>query len=261
MRIELPPVRRRTSSNDGEGGVNCGLSSRYLRLKRVLTTRSVPTEEHMAEWWRGFTGFSGGGVAANTTNGLENTALGRHKIDRSESIWFGQESWEGSMLDKLLAAVRTASALRSPAALAPTVPGARVMPPTFPSKEKGRPNEYLKETRVTANGEKTDAVVLDTLTSSANRVEEALLDAIEEGELSIADLRIRVGEFGEVSTLQLPHRVFDAYLLEGLLDGKPFPKTELGRSLSESTTRDATAIFLHSPTSLLFGAWDSHGDR
>ncbi len=164
------------------------------------------------------------------------------------------------MLTTILDATRKASAIRSHARLLPTVEGSRVMPPTFANAKEGK-SGHLFEKRVRPDGQEVQAVLLDSVGSSANRVEEALLDAMGSGELTLPDLLLEVRGYGELSTLQLPHRCFDAYLREGLLDGEPFPTSPIGCRLGAATPREATAIFEHAPVSLLCGAWDSHGDK
>ncbi len=165
------------------------------------------------------------------------------------------------MLTTILDATRNSSAIRSLARLLPTVPGSRVMPPTFASIDGSKKSGHLTETRVRPSGEHSPAVLLDSVGSSANRVEEALLDAIRAEELTLPDLLLEVPGYGELSTLELPHRCFDAYLREGLVDGEPFPKSPVGRRLGAATPREATALFEHAPISLLCGVWDSHGDK
>jgi CRISPR-associated protein Csb1 len=43
------------------------------------------------------------------------------------------------------------------------------------------------------------------------------------------------------------------------LEGKAFPKHALYAELSRANAQNATALFAHAPTALLFGAWDSTG--
>src|SRR5690606_20217030 len=55
------------------------------------------------------------------------------------------------------------------------------------------------------------------------------------------------------------HRVFDAVFRDSTLDGVLFRKHPIGESFERSTPKDAGALFHYSPTTLLFGAWDSTG--
>ena len=166
------------------------------------------------------------------------------------------------MLEQLLDAVTRSTAIRSHARLRPTVPGSRVMPPTFANAaEDGQKSGHLFERRVVDDGTIADAVLLDSVGSAANRVEEALLDEIQKGRLQLPDVLVQVGEYGELSTLELPHRCFDAYVWEGLLDGTPFPQSKIGEALQHASLQDATALFRHTPMSLVCGAWNSHSGR
>src|SRR5262249_46652780 len=64
----------------------------------------------------------------------------------------------------------------------------------------------------------------------------------------------------EITSLDAPHRVYDAIFRDSLLDGEPFMKTNLGRRIATAKLEDATALFEVSPTALLFGAWHSTGE-
>src|SRR5581483_1835459 len=64
----------------------------------------------------------------------------------------------------------------------------------------------------------------------------------------------------EITSLDAPHRVYDAILRDSLLDGTPFMKSDLGRRLAMAKPEDASALLETSPTALLFGAWHSTGE-
>src|SRR5690554_5437613 len=68
-------------------------------------------------------------------------------------------------------------------------PGARVMPPTYAG------GKYLTAERLLDGGEPVSTVLLDSFQSQANRVEEALLDARDEGRINLPlfELRMDVG--------------------------------------------------------------------
>lgn len=117
----------------------------------------------------------------------------------------------------------------------------RVCPPTYAIDQK-----YL----ITERGE----VRLDSPQSFANRLEARIM---REGITPSIDVIDQVGAV-IVNSRQLPHRVFDAALRDSLLDGQPFFKSPLGASLRAARPKTATALFKHSPETLLFGAWDSH---
>jgi CRISPR-associated protein Csb1 len=97
-------------------------------------------------------------------------------------------------------------------------------------------------------------VSIDSPASFANRVEEQLVRA----DLGLDPLR--VGVAGQLlSTMQMPHRAFDAILRDSFLDGTPFRKTDIGRSVIRASAGDARALLRHDPAVLLLGGWDSTG--
>jgi len=108
-------------------------------------------------------------------------------------------------------------------------------------------------------------VLIDSVQSQANRLEESLLRAAEDGRIVLPRLLVDFGpsglnSIGAISSLEAPHRVFDAILRDSLLDGTPLSRTELGEALRRATLRDASAILEASPSALLFGAWNSTGE-
>lgn len=135
-------------------------------------------------------------------------------------------------------------------------PGAKVFPPTYPSRD-GAP--YVIEPRWVDGKERTD-VVLDSVPSQANRAEEALLLARRSGLIAIPLMELRHSGDTELvlTSLELPHRYADAYLRDSLLDGSKFDATPLGRSLQSASLADASALYRHDPSSIVFGAWNSH---
>lgn len=135
--------------------------------------------------------------------------------------------------------------------------GSKVLPPTYPARGDEPPYELEKRVR---NGEQQGTVLLDSVPSQANRVEEALLRARGEGRVALPLLELQHRGQAEVtlSSLEWPHRYADAYLRDSILDGKAFDRTQLGQSLQASTSKDATALYAHDPGSLVFGAWNSH---
>jgi CRISPR-associated protein Csb1 len=53
--------------------------------------------------------------------------------------------------------------------------------------------------------------------------------------------------------------VFDAIFRDSTLEGKPFFNSPLYLKLSAGNVRNATDLFAHAPSALLFGCWDSTG--
>lgn len=133
----------------------------------------------------------------------------------------------------------------------------RIFPPTYPADSNATP--YLLEKRAWQGALRHD-VVLDTVPSQANRAEEALLRARRAARIEVPLLELRhTGEPPVVLTsLEFPHRYADAYLRDSLLDGVKFDGSDLGRAMLGASLADATALFVHDPGSLVFGAWNSH---
>jgi len=132
--------------------------------------------------------------------------------------------------------------------------GTKVMPPSFPE------GPYLYEPRW-MDGEERRVVVLDQVPSQANRVEEALLAARDEGriELPLFELLAKTSR-GEVrlASLEWPHRYADAYLRDSQIDGTRFDRSAAGRRLREVSEQDVRSLYERDPGSLVFGTWDSH---
>ena len=108
-------------------------------------------------------------------------------------------------------------------------------------------------------------MLVDSVQSQANKLEEALLAALRQGVITMPHVSVDFRGAGlagitEITSLDAPHRVYDAILRDSSLDGKPFMKSELGIRLAEAKPADATALLETSPTALLFGAWHSTGE-
>lgn len=178
-------------------------------------------------------------------------------------------------LDALRAAVQGgANYLRIKSALQPADgPGGKVYPPTYAGPDDaprgGEPRYHIEERR--RDGEIIAAAVLDSVASQANRAEEALLDAFEDGLIQIpfieADFARDDGEGadydgirpGRLTALEASHRVADAVFRECKLGGKWFRASPIGRKIFASSERDAAEMFRYCPTVLVFGEWDSMG--
>jgi CRISPR-associated protein Csb1 len=168
--------------------------------------------------------------------------------------------------------------------------GAKVFPPTYIR------GVYVSEERQ-IDGKRVPCVLLDSVQSQANRLEQALLRAYQDGKLKFPLLSVEFPEFpdiGAVTTLDAPHRIFDAILRDSTLNNLPFrpqvrakaeeaqPGSSGGRGRRQPTAerpsarpaeqvspegsrvamanvRFATPLFELCPTALLFGAWDSTG--
>jgi CRISPR-associated protein Csb1 len=144
--------------------------------------------------------------------------------------------------------------------------GDKVFPPTF--AVEGNALRYTTEVR-RINGEDVTCVLLDSVASQANRMEEALLAAWETSAISFPVLSVDFGgeqqlaDIGRITTLDAPHRIADAILRDSVepTNGTLFRGTPEGRAYTDATPDDATAVFLLCPTALIFGVWDSTGPK
>ena len=133
--------------------------------------------------------------------------------------------------------------------------GDKVFPPTY---EGGR---YAVERR-RIGAEEVETVLLDSVASQANRMEQALRDAWESERLELPNLTVDFAphpHIGTLTALDVPHRVADAILRDSLLGDKLFRDSEAGRSFTLARPGSARALFEICPTALLFGVWDSTG--
>lgn len=142
-------------------------------------------------------------------------------------------------------------------------PGDKIFPPTYPGEGRNAPPRHVYERR-RQNGADVWCVLVDSVQSQANRLEECLLGAIADG-LPIPYVYVDFEEAGldgltRITSLDAPHRVYDAILRDSLLDGTPFPESDVGKRLAKAKPEDASALLEVSPTALLFGAWHSTGE-
>lgn len=155
-----------------------------------------------------------------------------------------------ALYDELKAAVKDAAGLSINAKLSTLDGSAHLLPPTY----SDAPHRH-NMTEPDANGIAA-WVSIDSAASFANRVEEQLL-RFDPG---LAPLRVAVESAGcTLSTLQMPHRVFDAILRDALLDGTSFRRTEIGTAVTQASAADAQALLRYDPAVLLLGGWDSTG--
>lgn len=168
--------------------------------------------------------------------------------------------------EQLRAAVAgDAVALRSKMTLQPAGGrGDKVFPPTY-AVEGGASHQYAVEERQIGDADKVSCtVLLDSVASQANRAELALLEGWECEELDFPVPYVDFSNHTEVdyeklTVLEAPHRIADAIFRDSLLDGKLFHLSDIGRAIMDATPRNADALFRYSPTSLLFGMWNSTG--
>jgi CRISPR-associated protein Csb1 len=134
-----------------------------------------------------------------------------------------------------------------------------------------------EQRRLPDRDEPVNCVLLDSVQSQANRMEEALQQAVDDGRLNLPLIEVDFDPYfpgddhavemrlldrvGKVSSLQAPHRIADAILRDSLLEGKPFRQTDAGKAIDRVNLQNATPLFELCPTALLFGMWDSTGPK
>ena len=128
--------------------------------------------------------------------------------------------------------------------------GGKVFPPTYSD------GTYAFEKRV-RGGEEVQTVLLDSVQSQVNRLEEQLLNAFQSGRLKMPVFEMNIPGHQVITSLTVPHRVHDAILRDSLWDGKPFRESEQGKRIVAARAWNATAFYEYAPTVLLFGTWDS----
>lgn len=130
--------------------------------------------------------------------------------------------------------------------------GDKIFPPTY---EGGR---YAIEQR-RIKDQLTNCVLLDSVQSQANRMEQALKQRAADVKLPHFRVTIPRGDGSTIVTsLDAPHRVWDAIFRDSLWDGQPFRASPVGKRLVRSAPdEDATAFYEYAPTALLYGMWDS----
>src|SRR6516164_1954006 len=127
----------------------------------------------------------------------------------------------------------------------------KVFPPTYSG------GVYATEKRI-LDGKEVETVVLDSVQSQANRLEEALQRAFDEERVSLPVMAMTVPGYGRITSLDAPHRIADAIFRDALLNGVPFHQSPEGQRFLLANARNATAVFELCPTALLFGYWNSH---
>ncbi len=168
----------------------------------------------------------------------------------------------------------TAAAFRSRVRLQPAGgEGDKVFPPTYSGAIYATEKRRLKGFE-----DPVECVLLDSVQSQANRIEEALQDAFDEGRIRIPVIEVDFSEIpviepgqnreglfepiGRVTSLEAPHRVADAILRDSEdSNGVPFRETSAGKKIGFANIRNATPLFEICPTALLLGLWDSTGPK
>jgi CRISPR-associated protein Csb1 len=158
-------------------------------------------------------------------------------------------------------------AIRGMAALEPAGgPGDKIFPPTHAVDDKNKKDgaKYAFETR-RIDEHDARCVLIDSVQSQANRMEEALQALWDEKTIVlpvvIVDFSSVAPEVRRVTSLTAPHRIADAIFRDSLLKDQLFRLSDIGKSFTDASTKDATALFKVCPTGLIFGLWDSTGPK
>lgn len=147
-------------------------------------------------------------------------------------------------------------------------PGDKIFPPTWPGARRNDPPRHVFEKR-RIDWREVWCVLLDSVQSQANRLEEALLAAADDSDpgarlplpyVTVDFCAAELAPLERITSMDAPHRVYDAILRDSHIDGKPFMESKDGRRLAAATPADAAALLELSPNALLFGAWHSQGE-
>lgn len=138
-----------------------------------------------------------------------------------------------------------------------------VSPKVFPPTYEG--GKYATESR-RIGGAEVPCVLLDSVPSQANRMELALQEAWEGGEIELpvvsADFaKIDNPGIPKITSFQAPHRIADAILRDSFLGKSKFRQSDIGKDLDLLSGGYATPLLKHAPHCLVFGMWDSTGPR
>jgi CRISPR-associated protein Csb1 len=118
------------------------------------------------------------------------------------------------------------------------------------------------------NGEVVRCVLLDSVQSQANRMEEVLQDAFlpnwreletdsDDPQCPLPIIAVHVENHGWITSLTAPHRIHDAILRDSERNGTRFRDSDISQAIVAARLHNATGFYTYCPTALLFGTWDS----
>jgi CRISPR-associated protein Csb1 len=167
-------------------------------------------------------------------------------------------------IDRLRQALARDAAIRRVQRLQPVGgTGDKIFPPTYPGERRNDPPRHVFEMR-RIGGNNVLCVLIDSVQSQANRLEEAL-KAVRGNGIAFPIIAVDftgtvVEDIGRITTLDAPHRVFDAIMRDSEWNGIRLKDTEHGKRLIASKPEHARAVYELSPSALIFGAWNSTGE-
>lgn len=179
----------------------------------------------------------------------------------------GEHVAEQLTLERLTEAVKgRAAAFRCRTKLQPAGgEGTKVFPPTYAGAVYA-----VEQRRLPGRDEPVTCVLLDSVQSQANRMEEALQQALDEGRIQLPLIEVDFSEANEklikpiddrVTSLTVPHRLADAILRDSVVTedgedkGKLFRDSSYAERWRRGSTANATPIYALCPTALIFGVW------
>lgn len=141
--------------------------------------------------------------------------------------------------------------------------GDKIFPPTYPGEGRNAPPQHVYEVRRIGD-DILWCVLVDSVQSQANRLEECLGEVTGEG-VPIPHIVVDLSGAGltgltRITSLEAPHRIYDAIFRDSTYNGEPFMKSDVGKRLATASLGDASALLETSPAALLFGAWHSTGE-
>lgn len=104
--------------------------------------------------------------------------------------------------------------------------GDKIFPPTYPGEGRNNPPPRHVFERRRLDDKEVWCVLVDSVQSQANRLEESLLGIIREQSTCIPYVVVDFSGKGlegisTITSLEAPHRVYDAIFRDSLLDGQP----------------------------------------
>ncbi len=122
-----------------------------------------------------------------------------------------------------------------------------------------------EQRRLPGREEPVACVLLDSVQSQANRMEEALQEAVDAGRIQIPLIEVDFGQANlellkpideRITSLTVPHRLADAILRDSELDdGTAFSKSDHAEYWRQAGVANATPVYELCPTALVFGIW------